>query len=213
MDESSWEVALRALVPWCEIIAALATSATNPKQSLRRLMAKNLNWWTRKAHRWGAVACAAPLLLVIGTGMLLQLKKQLAWVQPPTRSGERANVPQQRWPGILSAARSVPEAEVKSWADIDRLDVRPARGIVKVRCNNRWELQIDLATGAVVSSAFRRSDLIESLHDGSFFSGWAKLWIFLPCGIILMGLWITGAWLWYLPFGIRRKKRLNTSEA
>ena len=176
-------------------------------------MAKNLNWWTRKLHRWGAVACAVPLLLVIGTGLLLQLKKQVTWVQPPTRKGEESNLPQTQWPDILAIATTVPDAGVNSWADVDRLDLRPSRGIVKVRCKNRWELQLDIATGAVLSSTYRRSDLIESLHDGSFFSDVAKLWIFLPSGIILMGLWVTGAWLWYLPFAARRKKGRNNAKS
>ena len=104
-------------------------------------------------------------------------------------------------------AQQVSDAEVDSWQDIDRLDVRPGKGIVKVQCKNRWEIQIDLQTGEVLSSSYRRSDLIESLHDGSFFSSPAKLWIFLPSGILLLGLWITGAYLWWLPIGAKRKKK------
>ena len=40
---------------------------------------------------------------------------------------------------ILERAKQVPEAEIAGWEDVDRLDVRPARGIVKVRAQNRWE--------------------------------------------------------------------------
>ena len=33
----------------------------------------------------------------------------------------------------------------------------------------------------------RRSDLIESIHDGSYFGGdWTKLGLFLPAGIVLL---------------------------
>ena len=39
--------------------------------------------WNRRLHRWGAVAIGVPFLLIIGTGLLLQVKKQVAWVQPP----------------------------------------------------------------------------------------------------------------------------------
>lgn len=175
-------------------------------------MARNLNWWTRKLHRWGALLTAIPLLLVIGSGLLLQVKKQVAWVQPPTIKGARQNeLPEQSWDDILNAAAAVPEAEVSDWGDIDRLDVRPGKGIVKVQCVNRWELQIDLQTGEVLSSVYRRSDLIESLHDGSFFSDGAKLWVFLPNGLVLLGLWLTGAWLWYIPFRSRRKRKSKTA--
>lgn len=171
-------------------------------------MSRNGNWWTRKLHRWGAVICGLPLLLVITSGILLQVKKQSDWVQPPTQKGSQQNQPPTAdWPGILSAVRQVEAAEVEDWNDIDRLDVRPSKGIVKVQCANRWEVQLDLATAEVLSSTYRRSDLIESLHDGSIFSAGAKLWVFLPNGLILLGLWISGAWLWYLPVRSRRRQR------
>ena len=163
-------------------------------------MPKNVNWWTRKIHRWGALIFALPIVLVIVSGLLLQVKKQVAWVQPPTKRGVAGNMPpSQNWDEILSTVRSLPSSGVNDWSDIDRLDVRPSRGIVKVRCKNRWEVQIDLQSGSVLSSTYRRTDLIESLHDGSFFSDLAKLWVFLPNGIALLVLWLTGAWLWYLP--------------
>ena len=161
-------------------------------------------------HRWCAVCFAAPMLVVILSGLVLQVKKQVAWVQPPNQRGEANNeTPRLGWAEILAAVRHVPESEVQSWGDIDRLDVRPSRGIVKARCKNRWEVQIDLQTGHVLSSTERRSDLIESLHDGSFFSDTAKLWVFLPNGIALLVLWLSGVWLWYLPHLAKRRKSIN----
>jgi len=171
-------------------------------------MAKNFNWWTRKLHRWGAVVTVLPLLIVIASGLLLQVKKQVAWVQPPSAMGAVKNeTPAQSWDDLLDIARSVPEAQIESWEDVDRVDVRPGKGTAKLQCTNRWELQIDLATGELLSSSYRRSDLIESLHDGSFFSDSAKLWVFLPNGMILFGLWLSGVWLWWIPFGAKRRRR------
>ena len=169
-------------------------------------MAISWNRWTRKLHRWGALIICLPLLLVVLTGLLLQVKKQVSWIQPPTMLGS-AKTPIIHWDQIFESSQTVAAADVDSWQDIDRLDVRPDKGIVKVQCKNRWEIQIDLQSGAVLSSKYRRSDLIESLHDGSFFANSAKLWIFLPSGIVLLGLWITGAYLWWLPIGAKRKKR------
>ncbi|MFK7735970.1 MAG: PepSY domain-containing protein [Pirellulaceae bacterium] len=171
-------------------------------------MSKNWNWWSRKLHRWGAILTALPLLLVILSGLLLQVKKQSDWVQPPTQRGIAKDVqPELAWPTLLDVAKSVPEAEVGDWSDIDRLDVRPGKGIVKLQSKNRWELQIDLQEGKLLSSKYRRSDIIESLHDGSFFSDAAKLWVFLPNGLVLLGLWLSGAWLWYLPLSRKRSKQ------
>lgn len=169
---------------------------------------KSFNWLTRKLHRWGAIITAVPLLIVVLSGLLLQVKKQLEWVQPPTQKSDlAANEFPVTLDSLLAVAQTATEAEVSAWEDIDRIDVRPSKGIAKVQCKNRWELQIDLTTNEVLSSEYRRSDFIESLHDGSFFSDSAKLWIFLPNGLILLGLWGTGMWLWYLPISTRRKKK------
>ena len=164
--------------------------------------------WNRKLHRWGAISIALPLAVVIGSGLLLQLKKEVAWVQPPTSSGA-AEIPSISFDAILAAARSVPATKIESWADVDRLDVRPAKGIVKVRpLNSHWEIQVDTATGAVLQTAFRRSDVIEMIHDGSFFHERAKLWLFLPTGLVLLGLWVSGIYLWLLPHLVKRRRKL-----
>jgi hypothetical protein len=159
----------------------------------------------RKLHRWGAIIVALPFLVVLISGLLLQLKKQLPWVQP-VEQRVRGAVPALSLPQILEIAKAVPEAGITHWDDVDRFDVRPAKGIVKVQSNTHWELQLDLATGNVLQSAYRRSDLIESFHDGSWFSDAAKLWIFLPSAVIVLGLWVTGIYLYLLPFRTRAKR-------
>ena len=165
-----------------------------------------MNRWSRKLHRWSGILVALPLLLVIVTGLMLQLKKEIAWIQPVSKRGIEQKILVD-WDQILSAVKTVPESQVNSWDDIDRLDVRPAKGLVKVRCINHWEVQLDSSNGEILSSAFRRSDIIESLHDGSFFSDFVKLYVFSANGVLLLGLWLTGAWLWYLPIKAKRKKK------
>jgi len=160
----------------------------------------------RKLHRWGAILIVLPLPVVIGSGILLQLKKEVDWIQPPTREGSGAapSIPFER---VLEIARSVEAAGIESWDDIDRLDVRPGKGMLKVRARNRQEIQIDTDTGEILQVAYRRSDLIESIHDGSFFHDRAKLWIFLPAAVVLFGLWCTGIYLFLLPHLAKRRKR------
>jgi hypothetical protein len=144
-------------------------------------------------------------MLVIASGILLQVKKQVPWVQPSEIRTE-VSVPAMSWDVILAAAKAMPEAGVRSWDDIDRLDVRPGKGILKVITKSRWEAQLALADGAVLQVAYRRSDLIETLHDGSFFGDVAKLGIFLPSGVVLFVLWMTGIYLWLLPYLMKRKR-------
>ncbi len=161
---------------------------------------------SRKIHRWGAIIIALPFLIVLISGLFLQLKKDVAWIQPVTQNGA------QPWPEIsfnqiLETAKTVPQAEIQTWADIDRLDVRPTKGVVKVRAVNNWEVQIDTYTGEILQTEFRRTNIIESLHDGTWFHDSAKLWVFLPSSIIVLVLWITGIYLFLVPYLSKRKNR------
>lgn len=153
----------------------------------------------RKVHRWASIVAALPLLVILLTGILLQFKKESDWIQPPTARGTGTR-PAVSFDRILEAVKTVPEAGIRSWDDVDRLDVRPSKGVVKVRGKNRWEVQVDTQTAEVLQSAYRRSDLIEALHDGTFFHDAVKHWIFFPTAILLVALWITGVYLFLLPY-------------
>ncbi len=161
----------------------------------------------RKLHRIGALIALLPALVLFPTGVLLQLKKEVSWIQPATVQGSQSGL-NIDWDTILETVKGVEEAQVHSWDDIDRLDVRPGKGMLKVRCNNRHEVQIDANTGTVLQSTYRRSDLIEQLHDGSWFHENVKLFLWLPAGVVLCGLWITGVYLWILPYLIRRRRKV-----
>lgn len=166
----------------------------------------------RDVHRWGSILTALPIVVITITGVILQLKKDVAWVQPPTVRGS-TNELRLSFAEILAAASMDPQAGIRSWEDVDRLDVRPGKGMVKVRAKNRWEVQLDLATGEILQTAYRRSDLIESIHDGSFFHDSVKLWLFLPAAVILFVLWVTGLWLFFLPYVAKWKRRAAKRKA
>lgn len=166
----------------------------------------------RRLHYWGAAIAGIPVILIICTGLLLQLKKQLPWVQPTEVRGSSGE-PTITYAGLLQIAQGIPAAEVRTWKDISRIEGRPQKGLIKLVSTNNHEIQIDVVTGAVLSAAHRRSDIIESIHDGSFFHSNTKLWLFLPAGVILLGLWCTGLYLFLLPFISRRRRRLKKASA
>ncbi len=153
--------------------------------------------------------------LVIGAGLLLVLKKELDWVQPPTAKGvAQTDVPRMSVDELFRIAKSVEELQLEEWSELSRVDFKPDKGIVKFVAPNNWEAQIDTTNGDVLQVAFRRSDIIESLHDGSFFADWVKLYVFFPTGVILLLLWATGIYLFFLPH-VRRasKKRKRNAQA
>jgi len=161
----------------------------------------------RQIHHWLSPVVAAPLVVMIGAGVLLMLKKDVDWIQPPSRSGEvRDATPTATFAELLAAARSVPEAGIDSWTDLDRVDVKPDKGMVKFVSASRWEVQVDANTAEVLQVAYRRSDMIEAIHDGSFFADWVKYYVFLPAGVFLFVLWMTGLYLFCVPH-LKRWKR------
>ena len=104
--------------------------------------------------------------------------------------------------------------------EIDRIDVRPDKGVVKVTFVNHYKgLQIDGATGRVLKVEQRRSDLIEHIHDGTIVdrwlnieNGWFKLIYTTIMGIALILFTITGFWIWWGPKQLHKMKEKNRSH-
>ena len=142
---------------------------------------------------------------MVSSGILLQLKKQSNWIQPNIEITSSSKPVMLQ--SYLDAAISVKEANILSWDDIDRIDIRPDKGIAKIKSKNNWEIQIDIETSEIYSSNFRRSDIIETIHDGSFFSEIVKYGWFLPSGILLLVLSLTGIYMFFIPIFSRIKRK------
>lgn len=183
-------------------MTVLRTADVHPRPKGR----KPLRWGrlNRQVHYWLSLGVALPLGLVIASGLLLQLKKQLSWVQPTEQRGTGA--PAVALPALLDSLRAHPGLGVAAWEDVDRIDVRPGKALIKVTTHDRLEIQLDAATGRVLQTSVRRSDLIESLHDGSFFGDAVKLGVFLPAGVLLLVLWGTGLVLFVQPYWRRWRR-------
>ena len=166
----------------------------------------HFNVLNRKVHYWASAIIAVPLLIIICTGIILQLKKHWSWVQPPEQRGG-VTQPMIELSHILASLKREPSLHVSGWEDVNRLDVRPDKGIVKAWLKSDWEAQIDLGTGEIRQIWFRRSDWIESIHDGSIFGDWVKLGLFFPTAITLLVLWLGGMWMWLFPLLRKRKVR------
>jgi uncharacterized iron-regulated membrane protein len=179
-----------------------------------------MNWKkiNRQIHYWGSAIIIIPVVIVIGTGLLLQVKKQITWVQPATVKTQIRDLTL-NFDQLLTVAKSVKEAEISSWKDVDRLDVRPGKGVTKIRAKNRWEIQVHNKSAEILAVNYRRSDLIESIHDGSWFHDDAKLWLFLPAAIILLVLSLTGLYMFLIVFpsklrnSRRKRAQINNKSA
>lgn len=161
-------------------------------------------------HRYAGLAIGVLLLISALTGILLALKKDVAIIQPPTQKGVSKSL--ETWKPLSEIATIAITEFHRKYPDqkdnkVNRMDVRPSKGIVKVLFDKGyWELQIDGTSGEIKSIERRHSDWIEALHDGSIISDLFKLvsMNFLGFGTIL--LIITGSWLYFGPKLYRKAK-------
>ena len=172
-----------------------------------------MNWKkiNTTVHYWGSAVIIIPFLIVLGSGILLQVKKEFTWIQPKTMKTKHRDLTL-TFDKILAAAKTVKETNIKSWKDVKLLDVRPGKGITKVRAKNNWEIQIHNETAEVLAVNFRRSDIIESIHDGSWFHDDAKLWVFLPTALIMLIMSLSGLYLFLKLLPGKNKKRARKKE-
>jgi uncharacterized iron-regulated membrane protein len=161
----------------------------------------------RQIHYWASVFLIVTILVVSVSGTLLLLKKDFDALQPPVAAGTAPGLSDLPLRSLLTEIRRIDGHEQTSWRDVDRIDVEPADGIAKVILASRTEFQVDLQTGAVLQTGYRTSDLLESIHDFTFVGPYGKYLIALPSGIALFLMWLTGTYLFLLPFLARRRKR------
>ncbi len=98
--------------------------------------------------------------------------------------------------------------------ELDRIDGRPEKGVLKFTFKaHYWGIQLDASTGKVLMIERRYADLIENIHDGSILdnfasteSGQFKLIYTSIMGVSLLMLTISGAYLYFKPKDLRRKK-------
>ncbi len=157
----------------------------------------------RVLHRFVGTGLAIFLVISAITGIFLSWKKDIALLQPPTQKGVTKNLAE--WKSMAELYELGKQAFYKKYPDqkgneVDRMDARPSKGVVKIIFENGyWEVQLDAKTGALKSIGRRHSDWIEALHDGSIIGKLFKLVSMNVLGLGLLFLIVTGLWLWYGP--------------
>jgi uncharacterized iron-regulated membrane protein len=151
------------------------------------------------AHLWLGIATTGIVLVVCLTGILLNHKRPLG-LMPHVPNASPGTLPQSLPIAELAArAEGAVRADVAA-AGIDRMDVRPGDGLVKVRFDDRdvHEVTVDLASGRVLHVGLRNDVFLEKLHSGEIFGGQGVLLSDLAA-VALAVLLISGYWLWLYP--------------
>lgn len=151
------------------------------------------------AHLWLGVLFTAVLLVISITGILLNHKMPLGLM--PDVSHEPTAEFAVALPLAELARRALDAAgESGGIASIDRMDVRPRSGLVKVRMRDpeSTEVTLDIASGSVLHIGARGDVFLERLHSGEALGdGWVLL---SDAGAVaLIVLLVSGYWLWLWP--------------
>ncbi|MGH7662677.1 MAG: PepSY-associated TM helix domain-containing protein [Gemmatimonadaceae bacterium] len=164
------------------------------------------------AHLWLGVIFTVALTVISITGIVLNHKRALGLM--PDVQHEPAHAFANALPlarlaeiGLAAAGKSAStntSARLQPSAGaldrIDRMDVRPRDGYVKVRLRDAasTEVTIDVASGEVLHVGERGDVFLERLHSGEAFGdGWVLLSD--AAAIVLLLTLVTGYWLWLAP--------------
>jgi uncharacterized iron-regulated membrane protein len=175
----------------------------------------NLTRIHRRVHKWFSIPFVFFLVIIGLTAILLAWKKELHLI--PKTQKSKTEQPRTWIPveNLIAIGRGYMKDSIQKESEIDRLDIRPEKGIVKVIFKYHFtEIQIDGYSGDILSVKQRNSDLIEKIHDGSildfiFRSGSesSKLIYSTITSLALIILGISGFYLWYNPKKIKKFKR------
>lgn len=187
-------------------------------QKRRNRPAKTLKTF-RSLHKWLASALFILFLIISITGLMLGWKKNSGGLlQADVVQGSTGDL--KEWLSLDSlqvcAIEAIKREKGASFpAKVDRIDVRPDKGTVRFLLKSGFlAVQVDGASGKVLSVEKRTSDFIEQLHDGSILDRWMKtrgnvikLGFTSTAGLGLLLFTVTGFWMRFGPEWIRRRRK------
>ena len=161
-------------------------------------------------HLWLGVLVTVGLIAISITGILLNHKRGLG-LMPEVEHAPSApfaeSIPVERM--AYAALVAAPQSARGTWKPgdsvdislIDRMDLRPRNGYVKVRLRDKasMEMTVDIASGRVLHTGRRGDVFLEKLHSGEAFGGVSYVILSDIAAVALVLTLITGYWLWLAP--------------
>lgn len=165
-------------------------------------------------HRVIALVVLLPATIIFFTGFLLQVREYVPWVQP-TSIEVGSKTPHLAFDKVLLIGKSIPEAAINSWKDVHSIDVRPNKGLLRLRSKNNFEIQLNVETGEILHKGIRRTGFLISLHEGTWFGPVIKNSIFLLSSILFCVLLASGTILLipHIQQSITPRKKLRYAKS
>lgn len=189
------------------IIPPRGRTATRPRAGQGRRQVTRVAFYM---HLWLGVLVTIALVAIAVTGILLNHKRGLGLMPEVVHEATGPFASAVSLEQLALAALEAAPAEARGmWqsgdpvdvALIDRMDVRPRDGLVKVRLRDKasTEMTVDLASGRVIHTGRRGDVFLEKLHSGEIFGGQPFVILSDIAAVALVLTLITGYWLWLAP--------------
>ncbi len=151
------------------------------------------------AHLWVGVIFTVALLSISVTGILLNHKRGLGLMPDVNNTAST----------LFTNALAMSELAIKARAaggpivgntEVDRMDVRPGDGLIKVRFSDpaSTEVTLDIYSGKTLHVGRRGDVFLEKLHSGEIFGKQGVL-LSDAAAVALTILLLSGYWLWLVP--------------
>jgi uncharacterized iron-regulated membrane protein len=177
-------------------------------------------WWMQ-ANRWlhlfGGLGVGALVVLLSVTGVLLNHKRELGFMEEPFQSVEYEPQEQEPMPLNRIAAIGIEAAgdpQIDAVDDIRFIDFRPPAGYAKVRFSDgaSTEVIVNVYNGRIVNVSERQDFFLEGLHGGDNLGGlWGRRLIDAS-GVVLILLTLNGLYLWVWPVWSGRSRAARDGE-
>lgn len=154
-------------------------------------------------HLWGGVILTIALTVIAVTGILLNHKRALGLMpdvahEPTAPLASALSISQLADTAVRALPHIARSRDPISY--VDRMDVRPRDGLIKVRMRDSasTEVTLDLATGRILHVGRRGDVFLEKVHSGEILGSRGILLTDVAAIGLLLTL-LTGYWLWLFP--------------
>jgi uncharacterized iron-regulated membrane protein len=169
---------------------------------------KKVSWhvslahFSRKFHNWVGVLLGLIMVVISVTGVFLAFKEDVEYLQPERRTGAEGEISAVIPPAqVADAVLDLNLPEARTLEDINRIELRPADNMFKVRLEqtSKWqsprEIQVDAINGEILNSGVRGDQLWTDLHSFAVFDSeghWIEWITMVLAGLSLIWLTLSG---------------------
>ncbi len=142
----------------------------------------------RNIHRKISLYLVIPIGVILLSGIILQLRNQIEWIQPALIQGEAGT-------GSLIGPNEIIQHLKITKTDVDQIIYKPAKNNVSLRLKSGEEIQLDPESGKVLKRAIRRTNLLIDIHQGSIIGPLGQYGVYILSGLGLLLLYMSGIYL------------------